>query len=375
MAVIKANAYGHGSVAVARHLSANGIRHFAVATAAEGQELRQAGIKDFIQVFGNCVGEEVNIMQHFHLTPTVTTETFLNHWISWRSMNRVNVHFPVPPVVIKVDSGMSRNGCQPEELPKLMAICRKNGVPVHSLMTHFAQAWDDEEFTKCQLDTFLKAAEPYRGTGIKLQAANSAAIIRGFATDLDIVRPGICIYGLPPDLSQEAVQTVQRLGLRPALSWIAHPNMVKVLPPGRHVGYDQTYVLDKEESIATFSVGYADGYSRLLSEKGVLSTSSGQMQSVVGRVSMDAITVRVEPGTSPATPFYVYTDDLTSPNSVTGVARVTNTIPYEVLTSLATRLPRIYVTKGTLATADGQVIELQGLTGETDYKSETISDS
>nr|KAG5714666.1 hypothetical protein BaRGS_000154 [Batillaria attramentaria] len=255
-----------------------GVRHFAVATAYEGRELRQAGIQGFIQVFGNCVGEEMDIMRQFQLTPTVTTEAFLTHWAAWPSYTlaeQQSRNSNIPQVVIKVDSGMSRNGCQPEELPTLMDLCSELGVPVHSLMTHFAQAWDDPHFTLKQLDTFLSAVQPYRKQGVKLHAANSCGIIRGFGTSLDLVRPGICLYGLPPDPSEETVKTVEEFGLRPALSWIARPNMVKHLKPGRHVGYDQTYRLEKEETIATFALGYADGYSRQLSGKGILTTAEG----------------------------------------------------------------------------------------------------
>ncbi|KAK7507454.1 hypothetical protein BaRGS_00001389 [Batillaria attramentaria] len=358
MAVIKANAYGHGAVGVARHLVNQGVRHFAVATAYEGRELRQAGIQGFIQVFGNCVGEEMDIMRQFQLTPTVTTEAFLTHWAAWPSYTlaeQQSRNSNIPQVVIKVDSGMSRNGCQPEELPTLMDLCSELGVPVHSLMTHFAQAWDDPHFTLKQLDTFLSAVQPYRKQGVKLHAANSCGIIRGFGTNLDLVRPGICLYGLPPDPSEETVKTVEEFGLRPALSWIARPNMVKHLKPGRHVGYDQTYRLEKEETIATFALGYADGYSRQLSGKGILTTAEGHEQPVVGRVSMDAITVSVDRDTLLSTPFYVYKDDFSSPNSMASIARALNTIPYEVGTSLAARLPRLYVTGTTIFTADGRV--------------------
>ncbi|XP_070188268.1 alanine racemase-like isoform X2 [Littorina saxatilis] len=350
IAVIKGNAYGHGSVALARYLYSNGVQHFAVASAVEGQELRQAGVQGFIQVFGNCVEEEIAVMRQYQMTPTVTSEAFLKQWALWPAP----VQIPLPAVAIKVDSGMSRNGCQSEELPGIIKLCDDLGVPIHSLMSHFAQSWDDDKFTQQQLDTFLAAVKPYRNRGIKLHAANSAAIIRGVATDLDFIRPGICLYGLAPDSTKKTAQIIEDFGLRPALCWVAHPSMVKRLLPGRHVGYDQTYVLDNEETIATFSLGYADGYNRLLSGKGILTDMDGEEQRLVGRVSMDAITVVVKDDTTIETPFYIYTSDYTSPNSVTGMARTIGTIPYEVGTSLSTRLPRLYVTGNTVFTVDGR---------------------
>ncbi|KAL3876224.1 hypothetical protein ACJMK2_034094 [Sinanodonta woodiana] len=306
IAVIKANAYGHGSVEVARYLSRHGIHHFAVAAPSEGKVLRQAGVTDFIQV-----------------------RTFIGS------------------VVIKVDSGMSRNGCQPEDLVSLMEFCLENGVHVHSIMTHFSQAWDDPNFTKIQLETFLKAASPYRKRGIKLHAANSAGIIRGFGVDLDFIRPGIAIYGQPLDNMPSTIALYEELGLRPALAWLARPTLIKTLGPGRVVGYDQTYKCKNEEIVATFPVGYADGYNRLLSGKGLITSIYGTPCSVIGRVSMDAITVKLQENIE-CQDYFILQDDFTSPNSITHVANELKTITYEVCTRLSQRLPRLYIGDGQL---------------------------
>nr|KAG5701207.1 hypothetical protein BaRGS_008583 [Batillaria attramentaria] len=227
MAVLKANATGHGSVAIATHLVNNGIKHFAVATAAEGRDLREAGIQVYIQVFGTS-HEDVDILQKFQLTPTVSTPAFLRLWAT----KHRNANLTVPPVVIKIDTGMSRHGCQPEELQQMMKTSEELGIPVHSLMTHFAVAWEDAEVTQCQLDLFLDTVRPYREQGVKVHVANAPAIIRGFGADLDFVRP---------DMSEEGVDVVQELGLKPALSWIVRPTLIKTLPAGRSVGYGHTY--------------------------------------------------------------------------------------------------------------------------------------
>nr|KAG5698967.1 hypothetical protein BaRGS_033480 [Batillaria attramentaria] len=286
---------------------------------------------------GNCVKEEIDILRPYQLTPTVSTSTFLKQWAQWSSPLQTGV---IPPVVIKVDSGLSRNGCQPEEVPRLMTLCSELGVPVHSIMTHFAQAWDDENFTRQQLQTFLTAVQPYRQQGVKVQAANSEAVIRGIGNDLDFVRPGICLFGLPPAKDEESAKFVHDLGIRPVLSWIARPNLLKVLSPGRHIGYDQTYAVEKEETIATFSIGYGDGYNPQLADKGVLTSPTGQEYPVVGKVSMDAITVKVDQDTDLSTPFFVYKDDYTSHNSLNGIARMTGNHVVQESTPLSDLMPQ-----------------------------------
>ncbi|XP_046584684.1 alanine racemase-like [Haliotis rubra] len=242
---------------------------------------------------------------------------------------------------------MSRNGCQTHDFPYLIEFCQTHGLTIHSVMTHFSQAWDNPHFTKQQLNSFMTLVEPLRASGVKVHVANSAAIIRGLGTQLDFIRPGICMYGLPPDPSTETAELVESLGLRPVLSWRARPTLIKQLPQGRVVGYDNTYMTRGTETIATFSLGYADGYNRLLSNRGVVSLDEDGLQlPVVGRVSMDAITVRLDKPKPSSTTFNIITDDFTSPNSVTKMAASLGTIPYEVTTSLAARLPRVFVAGG-----------------------------
>lgn len=205
--VVKGNAYGHGSVEICRHLARHGVSHFAVASPWEGIELRKAGICSFIQIFGNACEEEIPDLLEYDLTPTAGSTEFLTAWIAQIRQNREhcpgNILSPFEEedygsVVIKVDTGMSRNGCQPEELDSIMNFCDEHNIHVHSIMTHFAQAWDDPEFTNEQLESFMTYAKKYRERGIKLHAANSAGTLLGFGTDLDFVRPGIAMYGLPP---------------------------------------------------------------------------------------------------------------------------------------------------------------------------------
>jgi alanine racemase len=161
-------------------------------------------------------------------------------------------------------------------------IAEELGVPVEGVFTHFADSWDNMEFTRQQLDTFYQCIAPYRSVSriahcsrytarfisyrkghLRFHAANTGAVLHGLATDLDFVRPGIGLYGLPPG---DANMRFQSFGLKPAASIKGKPTLVKKLPPGTKVGYSCTYETADEEWVATFPVGYADGYWRHLSQ-------------------------------------------------------------------------------------------------------------
>ena len=235
---------------------------------------------------------------------------------------------------------MSRNGCQPEELGPLIQLCEDLGVPLEGVFTHFADSWDNQEFTRQQLDVFLECIAPYRGSKLRFHAANSGAILHGLATDLDFVRPGIAMYGLPPG---DATQRFQSFGLTPAASIKGRPTLIKKLPPNTKIGYGCTYETAGEEWVATFPVGYADGYWRHLSTAWfVVRDLTGEKCPVVGRVSMDAITVRLPGQPERGETFTLMTADYDPHSSATGVAARVDTIAYEVATRLSVRYPRLY---------------------------------
>lgn len=357
MSVLKGNAYGHGAVPVARHLEKNGFTYFAVATSLEGEELRQGGVKGFIQILGNAAPDEIPNYYKNSLVPTVATMEFLSAWVRyWTSHADKDKKNPGPEigqVVIKVDTGLSRNGCQPEVLPELYQFCKNNGIPVHSIMTQFAQAMDDHTFTKKQYDMYLKLVEPYRkADGIKLHVSNTPALFHGIGNELDYIRMGISLFGQPPGTSDLAVKFTKECGLEPSLVWMAKPTLVKVLEPGRVVGYDKTYECKETETIATLPVGYADGYNRLLTGKGIVSSKEGVECPVVGRVSMDAITIKIPEEAKGCEEFQAITDTFNDINSVVAISRLTNTLPMEVLGRLDSRIPRLFIVDGEIKTAD-----------------------
>lgn len=363
--VIKAGAYGHGSVHVGKHLKSIGVERLAVATIDEGLQLRRHGIKGPIHIFGNVQDWEMEACVENALIPTVacveslkgmaealanakststTTSTTDNNQdnnvILNDEMNN-NPHDPPPGTLhIKVNTGMSRNGCQPQDLPLLIKTCEDLNLPLEGVFTHFADSWVNMEFTRQQLDTFLHCIAPYRGGKLLFHAANTGAILHGLGTDLDFVRPGIGLYGLPPG---DANMRFQSFGLRPAASIKGRPTLIKLLPPGTKVGYGCTYETADEEWIATFPVGYADGYWRHLSQRWfVVRDLTGEKCPVVGRVSMDAITVRLPGEPEKNETFTLMTADYDPHSSATGVAARVDTIAYEVATRLSVRYPRLY---------------------------------
>ena len=317
MAVIKADAYGHGAIAVARSLLGLGCERFAIATASEGAALRAAGIEVPIHLLGNLHPDEAAEVLAAGLIPTLAS---LEPARAYAALGGKIAH-------LKIDTGMHRVGVSPSDFPSFLADVEALGIEVEGIMTHFASAEEDWEFTKLQLERFLAAASPYR-EGRLLHAANSAALLNLPESHLDLVRPGIALYGLYRDP-----------GLRPILSWRARATQFRYLPAGERVGYGGTYQ-SSGEWFATLPLGYADGFPRGLSGRGWVRLG-GQLLPVRGRVSMDQTNVSIPGPLSPEAIFTVAGADY-SPASLSGMAEILDTIPYETAARLSPRIPRVY---------------------------------
>lgn len=325
IAVVKANAYGHGAAPVARFLQDRcDVDFFAVATSGEGAQLRAAGIAAPVLLLGALHPDDADDAARHDLRPTLATLEAARAFAAAR---------PGGAVHVKVDSGMGRVGVAAEKLASFVEQLEALGLEVEAIYTHFAVADEDKAETRRALERFLGAAaglpRPYR-----LHAANSAAILAGLGTDLDFVRPGVALYGLPPDMRKAPE-------LEPVLSWKARPTQVKRLPPGHGIGYGLTYRARSKEWIATLPFGYADGFSRALSNRGWVRWRGGYAP-VVGRVSMDQVTVKLPQPVGLDEVFEVVSADLDERTSLTGRARALGTIHYELATALAERLLRRY---------------------------------
>ena len=349
--VVKANAYGHGAVPVARALIESGAPRLAVARTDEGLQLRRAGIDIPILNLGYNVPAEAEALVAHDLTATVNTVDGAQALSA-----RAGALGKTATVHINIDTGMGRYGQLPADvLPFLDAIGKLPGLDLEGIYTHFSVAdAADKAYSHQQFDAFQRvlAAVSDAGYTFRLRhAANSAAILDLPATHLDAVRPGVALYGLypSPDVSTA-------VGLRPALSLHSHLARVRTLPAGSSVGYGRTFTTGHATPIGLVPVGYGDGYHRLLSNRGA-ALINGQRAPIVGRVSMDQLTVDLSgiENVSQDSRVVLLGGQGAARISAEEIAAHAETINYEVVTGLTGRLPRIYL-------KNGRVVEVLRLT-------------
>jgi alanine racemase len=336
IAVVKANAYGHGACEAARAALEGGATRLAVARVGEALELRQAGIESPILILGWTPPDRIAEMIQSGVSMTVWSEAQLEQASATASsLGRTAL------VHLKVDTGMSRIGVQPEaalplaQLAESLADCRLEGV-----FTHFARADEtDPAPTLEQHARFQQVLEQLAAAGITpgiVHAANSAAAIRFPDTWHDAIRTGIAIYGLMP--SDECPLPE---GFKPALSWKSQLVLVKMLEPGRGVSYGHTYHTTQRERIGTVPVGYADGYRRTRTNEVLI---AGKRCPVIGRVTMDQIMVDLEPVPEAETGMEAVLIGNQGRESITAehLGDRWDTINYEVTSGIAQRVIRIY---------------------------------
>ena len=338
LAIVKANAYGHGAVTIAQSLASQGVGRFAVASLDEGIELRQAGLSGPILILGALFEEQIADLVAHRLTPVVSDGRILP-----ALAQAVRSH-PAPyQIHLKVETGMGRLGFSMEELPALLdnQILR-SPLQIEGVMTHLADAdGADSAFTERQLGAFHAMLEQVRLRGLTLplvHAANSAAIVRFPEAHFSLVRPGIMLYGYHtlPD-------SVPAPDLTPVLSLqttIAH---LRTIPQGGTVSYNRTFVAKRPTRIAVLPIGYADGYSRRLSNRGSV-IIQGRRAPIVGLVCMDMIMVDVTDLAPVQIGETVTLIGQQGAESIWAdeVAGWIGTIPYEVLCGIGSRVPRLY---------------------------------
>jgi alanine racemase len=338
MAIVKANAYGHGAVETAHALAKQGIRQFAVASIEEGIELRLAGLSASIVVLGALFEEQLPDLVAHRLTPVVSDSRLLP------ALSKAVGSRSAPyPIHLKVETGMGRLGLSPEELLALLdSPLLHSPLHVEGLMTHLADAdGADSAFTERQLATFQAMLEQIRQRGIPLplvHAANSAAIVRFPTAHFSLVRPGIMLYGY-----HTLPNTIPDPNLRPVLSLRTTIAQVRTIPSGATVSYNRTFVAKRPSRIAVLPIGYADGYSRRVSHRGSV-LIQGRRVPIVGLVCMDMIMVDVTGIASVQVGETVTLIGQQGEESIWAdeVAGWIDTIPYEVLCGIGSRVPRLY---------------------------------
>jgi alanine racemase len=338
MAVVKANAYGHGLVPVAREMVKGGADSLGVALLEEAVILREAGITAPILVFGGIAETQIPIFIRNDLTLTAPSIDKLNLIDNAAAAMGVTAR-----VHLKIDTGMERLGIHYYSADKLLeASLKARHVQVEGIYSHFANS-DAADLTHAreQLSRFHEVLSFYEKRSLSMplrHIANSGGILQLPESHLDLVRPGIMLYGVYP--SRECVRTVP---IMPALTWKSHVAYFKVVQPGQPVSYGSTWRSDHPVRIVTVPVGYGDGYFRALSNKGQV-LIRGQRHPIAGRVCMDQIMVNLDWGTA------YYRDEVIllgkqgeSEINADDLAEWAGTISYEVFTNINSRVPRVYV--------------------------------
>ena len=349
MAVVKADAYGHGVSQVARTALKSGATSLAVAFVEEGVILRRAGLDAPVLVLGYSGPERFSALIDYKLTPTVFA-----YEDARRFSDLASAQGAVLPVHLKIDSGMGRLGMLPEEaLEVIQRISCLSGIRVEGLYTHLAAAEEEDQvYTASQLSLFNRIIDRCREKGIVIptvHAANSAAAIISAPSRYNMVRLGLALYGHYPGPALKSAG----VELRPALTLKSRVVMVKSLPAGSAISYGCTYRTPRESLIATVSVGYADGYSRSLSGRGRV-LIRGYEAPVVGTVCMDHMMVDVSaiPATRCGDEVVIYGRQGGREASVEDAAALAGTLNYELLCAVSSRVPRFYFRGGKLRSVE-----------------------
>ena len=344
MGIVKADAYGHGSVQVSRCLQEEGADYLAVSSIDEAMELRKNGIEMPILILGHTPRDQTEKLIENNITQAVTCEA--------KAINYSNEAVRIGKTLkihIKVDTGMSRLGylCEgdffEEGVRHIVEDCQMPGLDAEGIFTHFAVAdeegEEDLEYTRHQFKLFMdviEAVESKWGKKFRLRhCANTGATARFPKTHLDMVRPGLLLYGYG-DYARE-------LDLEPVMSLKTAVQTIKHYPADTKVSYGGTYTTTRKTRMGVLPYGYADGFLRSLSNKAVVMTSEGPAQQC-GRICMDMsmIDLTDKPGVGVASEVEIFGKR----NSIEDMAAAGGTIPYELVCAVSKRVPRMYIKNG-----------------------------
>lgn len=337
MAIIKADGYGHGAVQLARALRKEGADCFGVALCDEGIQLRRHRIEEDILILGIVPDEKIEDVLEYNLIPTVASLDFAKK-LNKKADDKVKIH-------IKVDSGMGRIGfpCTKESVGIIKEINSLRNIEIEGIYTHFATADEEnEEKTLKQFDKFMDFVKELENEGIHIpvkHCANSAAIMRFPHMHLDMVRPGIILYGYYPSMYLKG----REIDLKPVMTLKTKVTAVRILKEDEEISYGGTYTAKKGDKIATLGIGYADGLLRMLSGKLDVEIN-GEKFNQTGRICMDQCMIDASNANNintgdEAVIFGEY-------NSADKLAEICGTISYEILCNVGKRVPRIYLDSG-----------------------------
>jgi alanine racemase len=346
MAVVKADAYGHGVkqvVDVYNSLGDKKPEYFAVAICDEAVELRKYNVKQPILVFDPFEKNEAEAVFKYNIIPTVFDNSHLSILLKVKNkLEKKNSASKKIKVHVKIDTGMNRLGINSDEaLPFIEKLSGNENFVIDGIYTHFATSDEkDKSFANLQLKRFKDLLSDLKKRNINYglaHAANSGAILDMPDSYFDMVRPGICLYGYYPSL-----ETSESVEIKPVMSLISRIASVKTISKNDTVGYGRTYASNTKTRIVSVPIGYADGYNRTLSNK-AKAIIKGKKYNLIGRVAMDRIM------------FNVKTDDIKVDDKVILIgkenefeitawdwSKIIDTIPYEITCNISKRVPRVY---------------------------------
>ncbi len=338
IAVVKANAYGHGAVKIAKYLiqSCRQVTMLGVASLDEGIALRDAGIKAPILLMTGCSVNKIKAVVAYRLTSALfdlPTLSALSRYAK-KTCCEIAVH-------LKVDTGMGRLGISPDDVLGFLQKAMDAGISVRGVFSHFAEAdLADLSYARAQLTKLKKIRASLREKNIvpMFHLANSAAILNFPSALMDCVRPGLMLYGYSP------LQRKSTSGLSPILTLKSRVISIKKVPAGTAISYGRTFITKRETHVAVVGIGYADGYPRSLSNCGEM-IAKGVRVPVIGRVCMDMTMLDVTkvPALSVGDFVTVMGQEQKERVWADELAKKANTIPYEILCGLKGNIPRVYI--------------------------------
>jgi len=343
MAVVKADAYGHGAVETAKILLKNGADRLAVADLDEAIELRKSGITADILILGASFDEDCGLLVKYDITPAVFSYDFAKKLSeeAVKQQKQAKLH-------IKIDTGMSRigfvSGVSDEDVcNEILKISKLPNLFTEGIFSHFATSDEkDDSYTKKQFSEFLSICNQLKDKGLTIpirHIANSAAIMMYPETHLDMVRAGIILYGFYP--SDEVDK--EKLKLKRVMIVKSRITLIKEIK-NRSVSYGQTYIAHDITKVATIPVGYADGYTRLLNNKAKI-IANGKAVNVIGRICMDQCMIDVTNvhNINTGDEVIIFGEDIVTADDI---AASLGTINYEIVCMVSRRIPRIYISDG-----------------------------
>jgi alanine racemase len=339
--VVKAEAYGHGAVRVARLAADCGIDMLGVATVDEGRELREAGIRLPILVLSPVLPEELGHALEHDLAVTVSSFEFAEA-ASQAAKNRggtCTVH-------IEVDTGMGRAGLGHESAPEeISRIMRLGGLEFEGIFTHFPASDSDMDFSQEQIESFTGLLGELRSAGITFKyvhCANSAAMLNLPSSHFNMIRPGMIVYGHVP-----SIHLIERIDIVPVMSFKTKLVLVREMPPGASISYGRTYIAPEHITMGIIPVGYGHGMSHRLSNKGEV-LFRGARVPIIGRVTMDMTMIDLSGFETPRVgeEVVIFGRQAGAEISADEIAQWDGTLNYEILCRISKRVARVYLLSG-----------------------------